>query len=285
MKVRLFCAFLLSCATFGMPSDVALGAHPATEAWVAEAAAQGDALRRRHGSGPRSAAYDHHRRGGGDTSVHAARDLQLPRLDGRGRLVLPRRRGGESRGGLGDRIRGLASSGRRMERAVPGHRVRGLGRCHPLPAARRGGGRGLRGGGHRQRPHQHERLRRKLVARPPGAAGRLRLPRAARGDCRRQGGHPRLLRPRRRLRLLRRLLAGRSPRPDGGATLSRRLRRHRRRRPCQLLDRPDDRRALGRARHDPRPGAGPSACQAAGARRGGDGGLRRARRAAGRSDR
>ncbi|MCY4633970.1 MAG: tannase/feruloyl esterase family alpha/beta hydrolase [Acidobacteria bacterium] len=45
MNIRLLCAFFLAatCATFGMPSDVALGARPATEARVAEATVQGDA--------------------------------------------------------------------------------------------------------------------------------------------------------------------------------------------------------------------------------------------------
>ena len=45
MKVRLLCAFFLALtwATFGMPSDAALRAHPATETRVGEATARGDA--------------------------------------------------------------------------------------------------------------------------------------------------------------------------------------------------------------------------------------------------
>ena len=65
----------------------------------------------------------------------------------------------------------------------------------------------------------------------------------------------------------------------------RRLRRHRGRRPGQLLDRPDDGRALGRARHHPGSRAGPAARQAARARRRRNGRVRRARRAGGRPDR
>ena len=89
--------------------------------------------------------------------------------------------------------------------------------------------------GHRHRAHRHAR-RRSMGAGTSREGDRFRSSRCARNDAHRQGRHQRILRTQSRALVLLGLL-GRRPRGlDGGATLSRRLRRHSGRSARKLLD-------------------------------------------------
>ena len=116
-----------------------------------------------------------------------------------------------------------------------------------------GAGRRLRGREHRYRPHwtgrQHVRHRR--------CDARFRLPRHPRDRRGGEAGRGRLLRGGTEVRLLQRLFDWRAPGADGGAALSRRLHRHRRRRARDLHHEAGVRAAVvlpgdcGRRRRDP----------------------------------
>ena len=134
MKVRLLCALFLAvtCATFGMPSDAALRAHPATETRVAEATAQGEACAAVMGADL----------GLPQTTITVAEEVTPPftppeTFSSRGFTVEDVsfcRVAGlvESGGGLGDPVRGLAAGPRTIGTAASRASVRG---GRPAPSA------------------------------------------------------------------------------------------------------------------------------------------------------
>ncbi len=140
----------------------------------------------------------------------------------------------------------LAAPAGRLEPQVPDGWRRRVRRSHRQSGAVRRQRR-LCDGRYRHRS-QRRRHRRELGAEQRGAPDQLRLSRGAphRGDV--EGDHPQLLRRPPDARVLLRLLERRASGADGSAALSRRLRRHRRRRAGGRLHR--HRRAVhqGRAR-------------------------------------
>ena len=151
---------------------------------------------------------------------------------GGGSRVLPRGRDQRSR----RQLRGVAARGH-LERQVPHRRQRGHGGGDQLWRHGRRPQPRLRHREHRHRPRPiGRRIRCELGPRPPRSHRRLRAPIAAPHRGPREGNHRGVLRRGARVRLLRRLLEGRPAGHDGGATVSRGLRRPRRRRSRPRLD-------------------------------------------------
>ena len=180
------------------------------------------------------------------------------RQDGPGRLVYrgqrpdlrqhaellprPRRRRADAR--IGDQFRGVDPD-RELERPLQRRRQRRPRRHDQLQrdGARRAAG--LCRGEHRHRPRAHRAAN---VALEPRAHHRLQLSRIPSHDAVREVLDRRALRLGPGLLVLHRLLHRRKAGTDGGTALPRRLRRHRRRRPGELLDDADGVRSLGRRR-------------------------------------
>ena len=157
----------------------------------------------------------------------------------------------------------------RLEREVPGPGQRRVRRGDRLSLDG-----GCRGPGVRDGGHEHGSLRRsdgrELGARSSGERDRLRVPRDPLDDPDRQRGDQGVLRQESGAFVLRELLERGAAGVDGGAALSRGLRRHPRGGAGQLLDAPADEGGRGRAGDDPRSGELHPGQQAPGDREGGE---------------
>ena len=252
MKTRLLCAFFLAvtCAAFGVPSDVVLRAHPETETWVAEATAQGYAC----------AAVLTADLGLPHTTITVAEEVTPP-------FTPPETF--SSRGFTVEDVSFCRVAG--VARPEPGSEIR-FEVWLPPTGDWNGRFQGIGSGG------SAGAIRYRQLA--AAVAGGYAAVATDNGHTSTSGfdgswslGHPvRLVdfgyRAQHEATVAGKVVTrayygrdadfayfvgcsqGRPPRPDGGAAVSGRL-RHRGGRAGQLLDRPDDRRAMGRARHHP----------------------------------